>query len=94
MTRLMLFGLTCMTVLAGSSHLPAEAKQLKRNNGASTIAKSGAAIHQRARAAPSRSFKQRGKRHSRSPATAANIHALSVYLQWRKCLDNMLPKCP
>lgn len=29
-----------------------------------------------------------------SSSTAANIHALTVYLQWQKCKDNLLPKCP
>jgi len=29
-----------------------------------------------------------------SANTAANIHALTVYLQWQKCKDNILPECP
>lgn len=93
MTHSMLSAASAVAVLAVLTSLPAEA-QSKRGIARAGPTAAMAAGPRRARPARRSARKLKGGGTSRSPTTAANIHALTVYLQWRKCLDNLLPKCP
>ncbi len=87
MTRKLLSGLTIIAVLASLSTGPAEAQRFKQGAGARASTGHGTSQH-------NQQLSNRGRGQSASPATTAAIQAATVYLQWRKCLDNMLPKCP
>ena len=70
----------------------AEANQFKKRGFSNSTGAKGVQIRRPRRARPKQLTGHR--RRSASPATFGTIQALSVYLQWRKCLDNILPQCP
>ena len=97
MTRTMLSGLAAVAVLAMLTDISAEAQQLNQRNGLRSSHSGGinaALRHRSARPTPQRIRRLSSGKRKPSANTAASVHALTVYLQWRKCLDNMLPKCP
>lgn len=96
MSRMILSGLATIAVLVTLTDVPAQAQQYKQRNGLRANHADGInALRQRsARPIPHRRRGLSNGARNPSANTAANVHALSVYLQWRKCLDNMLPKCP
>ncbi len=97
MTRTTLSGLATVAMLAVLASAPAKAQGFGQRYGAPTGYGGGLnqAIGNRgAPSIPQRAKKLTSGQPSPSANTAANVHALTVYLQWRKCLDNMLPQCP
>lgn len=98
MNRALLSTLAIAAVSATLASTSAQAQTFKKHSG-------WQAGHTATSKAPKRQRRMRIKRQrvrgltngTRRPAanTAANVHALTVYLQWRrKCLDNILPQCP
>ena len=98
MNRALFSTLAIVAVTATLAGTSAQAQSFKKRSGW----QAGNAANFKA---PMRQRRMRAKRQrvrgltngTRRPAanTAAHIHALTVYLQWRrKCLDNILPQCP
>ena len=98
MNRALLSTLAIAAVTATLADTSAQAQSFKKRSG-------WQAGHTATFKAPRRQRQMRVQRQrirgltngGRRPAanTAAHIHALTVYLQWRrKCLDNILPQCP
>ena len=94
MTCRVFSGLAAVSALAMLAVAPAQAQGLGQPSGASTGGLNKAIANRGGPSAPQGANKLSNGQPS-SANTAANVHALSVYLQWRrKCLDNILPQCP
>lgn len=96
MLRSAFSGIAVATVVMLTAVAPAHAQNFgKRGGGYIGHSKSFSAIKRhRVRRARPRVRDYYGEDRLPSPATAASIYALGVYLQWRECLDNLLPECP
>ncbi len=97
MQRILLSALAVAAVTVSVADTSAQAQQIQKRNGwhAGQTGTFKAPLRQRRMRAKSRRIRGLSNGKPRPSAnTAAHIHALTVYLQWKKCLDNLLPKCP
>ncbi len=94
MSRKIISGFVVFTLLTASAIGSADAQRFKGQSGANSNNGGGANSATVKRHKPPNPNSLSGGQQQSSTSTAASIHALTVYLQWRKCLDNMLPKCP
>ena len=85
-------GLAAIAAMGMIVDTPAEAGPFKKRGFSQTAGANAAGFRRAPRGRPRKLSGQR--RRSASPATWGTIQAVNVYLQWRKCLDNILPKCP